>query len=212
MVAQVGGGAVLDVTAEQRELLTHQAAALPLSGLVKALRVFSTALVELKGGWQPQLPLELALVESIQALSESAEPPPVPRRPNTQAAHAQTSARMEVGPGTSLTLSAIQQHWRHIVYAPPDKSELAYDVLSKIVPLSLQGGVLSLPLPSIYMSQSEVYAHHVREGLQAALGAALEVQFVPEGEATTLGRPSDDIHTELTRRGGKMRVVKKEAD
>ncbi len=47
-------------------LLQQQAAVLNPGALIRAVRAFNSAISESKGGWQPQLPLELALIESTR--------------------------------------------------------------------------------------------------------------------------------------------------
>ena len=49
-----------------------QAERLELDRLTRAIKLFNQAALDLRGGWQPQLPLELALVEALQ---QPAAPP-----------------------------------------------------------------------------------------------------------------------------------------
>ena len=58
--------------------LHDQAAAFGRKALLAAIRAFNGAVQDWQGGWQPQLPLELAFVESIKPVIED-EPEPVPR-------------------------------------------------------------------------------------------------------------------------------------
>jgi DNA polymerase-3 subunit gamma/tau len=81
----VGGAHLVETSDERRALLTHQAAQASRELLLRAVRAFNTALSEVRSGWQPQLPLELALIESTRPLpAESAPAAPAaaqPRRP-----------------------------------------------------------------------------------------------------------------------------------
>jgi len=73
--------------------LEKQAAAFPPQALARAVRLFNRAAAEAKGGWQPQLPLEMAFIEAaLPAEPKSATPhqplapagtrtPSSPRRP-----------------------------------------------------------------------------------------------------------------------------------
>jgi len=76
---------LVETSDERRALLTHQAAQASRELLLRAVRAFNTALSEVRSGWQPQLPLELALIESTRPLpAESAPVAPAaaqPRRP-----------------------------------------------------------------------------------------------------------------------------------
>jgi DNA polymerase-3 subunit gamma/tau len=53
----------LDVGAEALQRLQAQAERMTTRGLTQAIKRFNEAEMELKGGWQPQLPLELAIVD-----------------------------------------------------------------------------------------------------------------------------------------------------
>jgi DNA polymerase-3 subunit gamma/tau len=68
MVLQMTGDAALldDLPGEAVQQLQQQARQLDLAGTLYAIKRFSEALPELKGGYQPQLPLEMALVEAVQ--------------------------------------------------------------------------------------------------------------------------------------------------
>ena len=83
MLLQMTGDATLlsDLPTESVAQMQQQAKALSQPTTLFAIKRFSAAVPELKGGYQPQLPLELALVESIQG-------PPVAPAPVTQAAFA----------------------------------------------------------------------------------------------------------------------------
>ncbi|MEJ2211919.1 MAG: DNA polymerase III subunit gamma/tau [Anaerolineae bacterium] len=71
---------LLRTTAETAAEMEALAARLPLERLVRAIRLFNDAATDLRRGFQtiPQLPLELALVESLADAPRSAAPPSVP--------------------------------------------------------------------------------------------------------------------------------------
>ncbi len=68
MLLQMTGDAGLlsDLPGETVQLMQRQAQGLALPMTLYAIKRFSTAVAELKGSHQPQLPLELAFIESIQ--------------------------------------------------------------------------------------------------------------------------------------------------
>jgi len=68
MLLQMAGdaGLLAELPAEAVALMQRQAQQLALPLTLYAIKRFSTAVIELKGSHQPQLPLELALIESIQ--------------------------------------------------------------------------------------------------------------------------------------------------
>ena len=96
MLIALGDASLVNVAGEQRKRMQEQAARLDLDRLIRAAKLFNQAASELKPGWQPQLPLELAFVEALNR--SGALPPPTPPAP-PQAAHApapSTSTRPEL--------------------------------------------------------------------------------------------------------------------
>jgi DNA polymerase-3 subunit gamma/tau len=70
------------VSDELRPQLEKQAAGFQPRVLTRAVRLFSQAAVEMRGGWQPQLPLEMAFIESVLPVeSETTSPAPANPRP-----------------------------------------------------------------------------------------------------------------------------------
>ena len=67
LLAQTASAALVVASEEERERYQAQAGQISSSMLLRALRNFNKALADDLGGWQPQLALELALVESLAA-------------------------------------------------------------------------------------------------------------------------------------------------
>ena len=77
LLAQTASAALVVATEEERERYQAQADANRAADmLLRALRKFNEALADDLGGWQPQLALELALVESLAAPTEADFPAP----------------------------------------------------------------------------------------------------------------------------------------
>lgn len=74
LLVRLGNAEQVDATGDQRTVMAAQAQAFDKAHLLETLRLFNGAASELRGGWQPGLPLELALAQSVVW---SAEPPPV---------------------------------------------------------------------------------------------------------------------------------------
>jgi len=82
LLLKMGDGAGLLRASVPDETLAHmkqQADRLSPRNLLRAIRLFNTAALEMKVGFLPQLPLELAFVESVVDESEN-EPPTAPTR------------------------------------------------------------------------------------------------------------------------------------
>ena len=68
MLVRLGNAALVEATAETRAAMARQAEQLEVPALLRAIRVFNAAANDSRGGWQPQLPLELAVVECAAPL------------------------------------------------------------------------------------------------------------------------------------------------
>ncbi|MEL6149556.1 MAG: DNA polymerase III subunit gamma/tau, partial [Chloroflexota bacterium] len=64
LLAQTSSADLIEASDEMRQIYTEQAAMVNKSTLLRAVRAFSEAVADQRGGWHPQLALELALVES----------------------------------------------------------------------------------------------------------------------------------------------------
>ena len=72
MLVRLGNAALVEATADTRALLARQAETLDVPALLRAIRAFNTAANDSRGGWQPQFPLELAVVECTAPMPEAA--------------------------------------------------------------------------------------------------------------------------------------------
>jgi DNA polymerase-3 subunit gamma/tau len=106
---------LLRTTAEMAAEMEALAARLPLERLVRAIRLFNEAATDLRRGFQtiPQLPLELALVESLADAPRSPGPPSTPAQAG-QPAHApaaqQTGPQADAQPQARPAASARPDH------------------------------------------------------------------------------------------------------
>ena len=67
MLVRMGNAGLVEAGAEARAIMARQAERLEMPSLLRAIRAFNTAANDARGGWQPQLPLELAMVECVTA-------------------------------------------------------------------------------------------------------------------------------------------------
>jgi DNA polymerase III subunit gamma/tau len=75
MLVRLGNAGLVDATAEVRASMARQAERLDVPTLLRAIRAFNAAANDARGGWQPQLPLELAVVEVASRKPEAASAP-----------------------------------------------------------------------------------------------------------------------------------------
>jgi DNA polymerase-3 subunit gamma/tau len=67
LLAQTASADLLQASQDDQQLFAEQASRIDRSMLLRALRAFNEAVNQYTGGWQPQLALELALIESLQS-------------------------------------------------------------------------------------------------------------------------------------------------
>ncbi len=65
LLIRMGSGEQVEATPEQRAQMGKHASGMDPAWIMECIRSFNTAAVDTRGGWQPSLGLELALVESI---------------------------------------------------------------------------------------------------------------------------------------------------
>ncbi|MBX3012496.1 MAG: DNA polymerase III subunit gamma/tau [Caldilineaceae bacterium] len=123
MVLQMAGDTNLlyDLPAETVTLLQRQAQQIALPTTLYAIKRFSTAISELKGSHQPQLPLELALIEAVQG---EVAAPTMLAIPTAQPSVVPASATPTSATGsTPVAAPAIAEPTAPKVEAPPAPAE-----------------------------------------------------------------------------------------
>ena len=130
LIQMVGDSALLEDSAPDTvQTLQRQAKDLSKSETLWAIKRFSEAMSELKGGFQPQLPLELALVEVIegepqqfappapaQTLSQPAAPTPPAKekstaQPKTGASSSPVAEKKETTPLDAQATQRLRENW-----------------------------------------------------------------------------------------------------
>lgn len=106
-----------------RPRLEAQASAFTSRALARAVRLFNQAAAEAKGGWQPQLPLEMAFIE---AATPSAPENSAPRgqAASTTGSHTPTPVRRSA-PSTATKGASSSDKASHSASAQPDSSSQA---------------------------------------------------------------------------------------
>jgi DNA polymerase-3 subunit gamma/tau len=120
LLLRLGSGVVPPhVSGDLRPRLEAQAAAFSPQVLARAVRLFNQAVAESKGGWQPQLPLEMAFIEAALPSESSAPAPrgqsasvqsrtPPPARHSTSSPSASATSRPMPARSASPPLSTPQ--------------------------------------------------------------------------------------------------------
>jgi DNA polymerase-3 subunit gamma/tau len=181
MLIKLGDASLVDLPGEQRAAFDSQAARLELDRLMRAIKLFNQAASDLRGGWQPQLPLELALIESVQqpvAMTTAApaastpaastirkpvqstpKPQPVaakPPDPKPAAAEGPIAAVQEthavdVASSSTLTLEEVQSHWPDIMREVKARSVPTEALLKSCHVINVEGTTVILSWPTDHL-------------------------------------------------------------
>src|SRR5690606_35701444 len=133
---------------DERALYDQQAAQIERPALVRAIRAFNEAVNSYRGGWQPQLSLELALMESLLREAE-----PVAAQP--AAVSAQQSAPKPAAESVDLVqpkrdsepvvpAAAVNEQWDRVLGAMYKYSKTSPDVMRYFRAQRVEGNVIYL--------------------------------------------------------------------
>jgi DNA polymerase-3 subunit gamma/tau len=98
LLAQTASADLVEASDENRALFQEQAGRISRPMLLAAIRAFNEAVNNYRGGWQPQLSLELAFIESIRQPEEEHIPAPSVGTRHAVSAQPQKSSVPEVAP------------------------------------------------------------------------------------------------------------------
>ncbi len=73
MLFQMGNGDEVEAPADLRACMAQHASSFSLMETLRLIKLFNQAATDLRGGWQPSLPLELALAEALAKPSQPGE-------------------------------------------------------------------------------------------------------------------------------------------
>ena len=175
LLAQAADADLIEASQDDRQLFAQQAQLIDRSDLLRALRAFNDAVNNYTGGWQPQLALELALIESLQTpekqVVQQVVQQTVTRAPATVKSTPEPQPRTEATPpGTPPVIAAadVQRKW--------------IDAQTLIFKHSHGSGELIVSLPNLmeYTSVMSV------EGNQVIVGVPQQIYLEKLNEPTRL--------------------------
>ena len=211
LVQLVGDGALLEDRApETLQGMQQQAKRIPEAETLWAIKRFSQAMSDLKGGYQPQLPLELALVEVVQGIQPQApapardqvQPQPAPSAPPTRAVAGQTGAppqaqtdkgpvadRTAIAPLDADALRRLRAQWNDFLNAVRNQCGLKEQAsLRSIRDVAIGGAFVAMAFGANTFAQGVISEPKTREVIANILGDIL-------GQKVTLNCQSGDIAT-----------------
>ena len=108
MLVRLGNAALVEAGAEARALMARQAERFDVPALLRAIRAFNAAANDARGGWQPQLPLELAMVECVTAPAAAVAPAAAPVAAPTAPTPAATTPQPARSPSRTAPSATVQ--------------------------------------------------------------------------------------------------------
>ncbi|GAB4468957.1 MAG: hypothetical protein Kow00124_03730 [Anaerolineae bacterium] len=202
MVAQTGGVGLLASTlsAEGLAVVERQAAAIGRRALLAVLRIFNDAFVEKSqaGSWQPQLPLELAFLQSVDEVyaelygtAQAAPAPPAraqdaspaaapaqprPAAPSSPAPQAEAPAAPVSPAAPSVDIAELTRAWRHIVETTRqlEPRGIVQALLNSVKLYGIEGDTVILQSPSDVL-KDKVEAEANRAIIEQALARVFKL-------------------------------------
>lgn len=231
LLIKLGGDShLIDAPAEMRQVMEEQARRAQVPRLVAAIKQFNEALQELKGGWQPQLPLELAFVQSLSldqavapTLDAVAEPPeeaPVPvQRPVAPVSTPPAPTPPPPEPvvsvpavqASALTLADIRARWRQVLAAAKKRHPGVEALFREGTPIALEGNALVVgfePMWALIKEKADqpqsrtAFEAALNEVLGRPLGVRCQIIMAPLSSVE-----DDPVVQEALRRGGVIKAV-----
>jgi DNA polymerase-3 subunit gamma/tau len=197
LLAQTASANLIEASEEDRALFQQQAGRISRAALLRALRAFNDAVNDYRSGWQPQLALELALIESISMPQEMvyaapavAQPPasvPVPAGQPMPAVEAQPEAPPLIAP------TVVRQRWPDVREAARKYNKAVAALMEHIHVQAVQGNVLVLSISDVFLDKLD--AVDKREALEKALFSVLQTPLrvrVVRADAASAAAPISD--------------------
>jgi DNA polymerase-3 subunit gamma/tau len=150
LLTQTASADLVEASGEDRALYEQQAAMVERGRLLKSIRAFNDAVKDYRGGWQPQLGLELALIESLKRpeydeggihQDASLQPMALAAQPGLPP---QTTEVMPPGAAPIVPASVIQERWMDMLKVLHRYSSTGPDLMKYFRVLRVDGNTVWL--------------------------------------------------------------------
>ena len=163
MLIQMGNANQVEATADVKKQMQAHARSFSTSDVLCMMKAFNNAAVDLRGGWQPSLSLELALAEVLDAPTESpqiatpSQPKPKPVTNTRQSASAprtetQPQTEKEVAPHpqerSAVSVGDVIKAWKPMSASLPKAQANLSALMNSVKMIDMQGKTLILGLAS----------------------------------------------------------------
>jgi DNA polymerase-3 subunit gamma/tau len=218
MLIKMGDTTSIDLPGEQRSIMQAQADRIEPDRLISAVKLFNQAVLDLRGGWQPQLPLELALIESLQHQTSSvtvpsSTPKPIQAPPKSSSAQSATpkpkvdttpkvdQATASIAKETSaLTLDEINSHWADILLEVKAQSIPTEALMKSCHVFGVEGSTIILSWPTGALKE-KFESDKVRRVVENAMSAVLDQTVLIRSQI------DDPVVREALRLGAKVTPI-----
>jgi DNA polymerase III gamma/tau subunit len=170
MLIQMGNANQVEATADVKKQMGAHARSFSTSDVLRMMKAFNNAAVDLRGGWQPSLSLELALAEVLDSPSESqpgavSSPQGTPSQPKLKPVSTpktetqpKPSAQSGATEGSAVEAQAPEKNtinagdiikaWKHLSASLPKSQANLSALMNSVRMIDVQGGTLILGLAS----------------------------------------------------------------
>ncbi len=147
LIAATAGAALIPASDHERAHYERQAAQTDLPSITRAVRAFNEAVSSGRGGWHPQLALELALVEALQQPAMPMVTVSAGQQPAPQAAPAVSEAALTPAARDQdavVSAAQINQRWGQVLSRMQRYSKSAPEIMRYFRAYRVEGNVVSL--------------------------------------------------------------------
>lgn len=195
LLTQTAGAELVEGSDEDHALYASQAQRITRRTLLRAVTLFNTAVNDYRGGWQPQLALELALMESIKPAEEPQQVIVMQQAVTVNAASVEafdSGAPVATSGPPTIPLEMVVDRWKQVLNSlNPQQSS----VVMHFKPSRVDGAMITLAtdnrlyfdrmndpqkIERLAQSVSKVYGVRLRVRLELAGGDAPQARLTDE--------------------------------
>jgi DNA polymerase-3 subunit gamma/tau len=210
-----------EMTDEQQNDMERQAEHFSLDSLVRTIKAFNEAALDVKGSTQPQLPLELAFVEALlfeepdsrtngaKPATETSRPPAITERERTAAPTdpppdtptkllSPKSAPHLNREGSLQGLEGLRGAWSEVVAGIKRSSRNIAAIVISCPPVALDGNLVTLGAPSRFHREkleSDQAKRLVEQVVSELLGDQYRIRCATAAETPAAGTAETDLDT-----------------
>jgi DNA polymerase-3 subunit gamma/tau len=157
MLIQMGNIDQVEATREVKAQMDAHAKSFSASDVLRMMKIFNNAAVDLRGGWQPSLSIELALAEAMESPAETSQVNAAPRQARPQPAPvSRTESQPEVKGGAPavspdkplIHSNDVIKSWKQLTASLPKSQANLSALLNSVRMIDMQGATLVLGLAS----------------------------------------------------------------